>query len=162
MAKSTSRPKKRVVKAQKSGEKELAYAYYMEGEISQKEICARIGIAPNTLTRWIHEGDWELVRTANSVTRGQQQRSFLNQISELNQRIADRPAGERFPSASEADTITKLSKAVRDLDKKETLIERVAISKEIIGWISERSLEEAKKFIVYVDEYLQSAARNLK
>lgn len=158
----TAQKKKRVVKPQKQEEKELAYAYYMEGDMTQKEICARLGIAPNTLGKWIADGDWELVRTANTVTRGQQQRSFLNQIAELNAAIADRNEGQRYASASEADTITKLSKAVRDLDKKETLIERVAISKEIIAHISERSMEHAKLLIVYVDEFLQQKARELR
>ena len=84
---------------------DFANVLYTRERLTQKEVAERVGVSPQTMTRWVKQEKWDEERNGYSVTREQQLKETYRQMTELNEVIAQRPKGERFPTSKEADSL---------------------------------------------------------
>lgn len=130
----------------------------MSSDLLQKEIAEQVGVTQKTMSKWVTEGKWDEVREAQASTRQETIRGLLAQMNELNQAIAGRAQGERYPTSKEADILSKLSRNISFLDKQVQLKDYVTVLSEELKFIKEQDLAFAKTLSDYQYEFLAQRA----
>lgn len=102
----------------RSQQKEFAKKLYLtEDAITNKEIAARVGSTPQTIGKWIREERWEDLKVSLLTSKESQLAWLYNQISALRQAVDSREdETKRYISSREADTIVKLTNAIKKLE----------------------------------------------
>ena len=137
-------------------EKEWAKLLYTKERLSQKEVAERTGKSTVTINRWVKKEKWDELRTSLTLTKEEQIKNLYHQLSELNQAISERPDGERYPTAGEADTVNKLSTAIQKLETEVGLPEIISAFTGFFDWLRPINLDKAKEIIPLYDDYVKS------
>lgn len=135
--------------------KEYAQVLYLKTPYTQKEIAVRVGVTEKTLGKWIKEGDWEMLKSSLIITKEQELRRMYHQLNELNNNIAGRTEGERYATSKEADIISKLSAAIKSLERDTSIADVVDVFIDFSNWLKEADFEMAQKFIGLQDEFVK-------
>jgi len=134
---------------------DFAKVLYTRERLTQKEVAERVGVSPQTMTRWVKQEKWDEERNGYSVTREQQLKETYRQMTELNEVIAQRPKGERFPTSKEADSLLKLAQTAKQLETDASLDEIINAFSEYLDWLRGINLEEAKSTSVRQDQFIK-------
>ena len=89
--------------------KEWAQTLYLRENLTQQEIADRVGVSRVTVSNWCRAGKWEEQKVGIMLTRREQAQSLYRQLAEIDKAIKTKPEGQRFPDATQADTIVKLT-----------------------------------------------------
>jgi transposase len=122
--------------------KEWAKTEYVVKNLSQKEVAEIVGVSAVTMNKWVKENNWDELRRQMLVTREKQLSRLYAQIDELTRAIENRPEGERYANSKEADTLNKLTSAIRAMETEASLADVVEVSKRVLNWL--RPLNGAK------------------
>jgi transposase len=139
----------------KKAEMELAQLLYLREGLEVPAIAERVGCNIKTVYNWANKGAWEKLRLAAHMGKDTSLERLQMQLSELNAFIQLKPEGQRYPSASEADTIKKLTSACRDLETKLGLRELIDVSVELIPFIKLINADDANTVKAYLDRFIQ-------
>ncbi|MFN7611264.1 MAG: terminase gpP N-terminus-related DNA-binding protein [bacterium] len=144
----------------KKDKEQEAHALYMETNMTCEQIADRIGVNPKTVYAWSRKAEWKVQRAANQVTRKQLIVGYLMQLQKLNDRIALR-LDDPIPNSKESDQITKITKAIKSLEKGLTLSDYITSSEEIMRFGMRVNTDATKQFIPVIKEFIQLKAREL-
>jgi len=115
--------------------KALAYDLFMNTDMSQKEICARVNIREGTFTKWKQDNDWNIHKQAFSITS-------QNIVSNLLQKAYEESQEDKV----NADQLLKLVKAIEGLsDRKVTISNVINVFKEFTTWCFDKNPDLAKE-----------------
>ena len=124
--------------------KAIAYDLYMNTQLSQKEICAKIKITAATFTAWKKKYDWEVHKQAFSITA-------QNIISNLMQKAYELSTAEKI----NPDGVLKIVKSIEGLSaNKVTISNIINVFKDFTKWEFERNPELAKKINVEMKAFV--------
>lgn len=140
-------------------EKKFAYELYMHTNMSQKEIAEKVGVTEHTLSRWATDEEWSTRKAATSVTRKEQVHNYLMQLKELNNDIHGRE--KKWPTASEADTIAKITRSIEVLEGKAWLSEVIQITQELAKFINASDNALTLELMPHMDAFIQHKAKEL-
>ncbi len=87
--------------------KQQAQRLYMEGK-SQKDIAATVGVSERTVYTWVHQYAWNKLHLASYQAPATIADNLCSQIIELQNAIAAREPGKRYPTGEEAEVTRKL------------------------------------------------------
>jgi len=135
--------------------KELALILYTKENLTQAEIAERVGCSRVTIGKWIKEGNWEMLKVSITITKEEQLKSLYRQLAELNDKINEREKGDRFPSSTEADTISKLASAIKKMETEVGLSDIIATFSDLLRWVRTFDLEKAKELAPLLDAFVQ-------
>jgi hypothetical protein len=138
-----------------ANDKELARALFIHDNLTRKAIAERLGYTEKTIGAWATKGDWEKSKKTISYSKHYELQRLLDQLEELNNHIANRPEGERFPNSKEADVQKKLNSSIRDLEVEMNIKEAVNVSIQLVQYINQRDALLAKKLGEYIDAWLR-------
>lgn len=130
--------------------------YTMQGVTVGKELAERTGVSAQTISKWINSDNWEHLRISLVITKESELRRYYAQIRELNDAIEGREEGKRYPTSNEADTISKLTKAVKELETETSVAEAVEVIKNFVMHVREQDFEKAKTVMDLGDAYIKS------
>ena len=82
--------------------------------------------------------------------------SASRQLAELNNAIMGKPEGERFPNAAEADTISKLSNAIKKLETEVGLADIISVFSDLLKWVRTYDSTQAKEITPLLDAFVKS------
>lgn len=160
---STTKPhtKARKTKAKASLEEKRnqAYELYLSTSKSQKEIAEIVGVGADTLSEWVRKFGWREEKAARSVTKEKVIRNNLMQILNLQEDINNRD--NKWPSAAEADTITKLTNTIDTLSGKISLPNYITVFDQFLKNLMKLNPKLAKEVADYAQEFIQTKAREL-
>ena len=139
--------------------KEIALILYTKENLTQAEIAERVGCSRVTVGKWIRDGNWETLKVSITITKEEQLKSLYRQLAELNKSISDRGVGERFPSSTEADTISKLASAIKKMETEVGLSDIIATFREFLKWLRSFDLDKAKEIAPLLDAFVQHKAQ---
>ncbi len=111
---------KKSTKATNKEKENIAFDLYMNTDLSQKEICELVNWTEKTFSTHKKEGDWEVLKGAQTVTAQKIIVNIYKQIYELSQST----------SAIDADKMLKLSKTAKDLQKEATISHFIMVFKD--------------------------------
>lgn len=135
--------------------KELAKLLFVNEKLSQKEIAQRVEISEKTLSRWVNDGQWRKLRQSLLVTKEEQLRRIYEQIDELNTAIASREPGQRYANTKDADTLSKLTSAAKNLESEASISDIVSVAKRFLNWLRPLDIEKAKEISSLIDAFIK-------
>jgi len=140
--------------------KEWAYTEYVINNLSQKEVAEKVGFSTVTMSKWVREGNWDDLRRQMLVTREKQLSRLYAQFDELTSAIAKKPEGERYANSKEADTLNKLTAAIRSLETEASIADIVEVSKRLLNYLrpvnAAKAIEVAGIFNDFIKHTLKS------
>lgn len=135
--------------------KEWAKVLYVKENLTQREIADKVGSTRQSVNRWISEGKWEELKVGMTLTKEEQIKNLYRQVAELNKAILEREEGARFASASEADTIGKLSAAIRKMESDTGIADIISVGIKFLEWLRKADVEKTKEFVEYWDLFIK-------
>lgn len=81
--------------------------------------------------------------------------SLYRQVAEVNNATMLKPEGQRYPDAKQADTIVKLTSAIRNMEQEVGIADRIAVLTDVVEWLRPIDLEKAKQFTEVFDSYIK-------
>lgn len=135
--------------------KELAKLLFVNEHLTQKEISQRVGVSEKTLSRWVNQEEWRKLRQSLLVTKEEQLRRIYEQIDELNTAIAQREPGQRYANTKDADTLSKLTSAAKNLESDASVSDIVSVAKRFLTWLRPIDMGKAKELSGLFDAFIK-------
>ncbi|CCZ10510.1 helix-turn-helix domain-containing protein [uncultured Culturomica sp.] len=135
--------------------KEWAAMLYLKENLTQAEIAEKVGISRQTINKWIKAEKWDERLTGISMTKEEQIKNLYRQITEINENIKGRKAGERHATTSEADIIAKLSTAIKKMEDDIGIADIIGVSIRFLEWIRAVDLDKAKEVTRLFDAFIK-------
>lgn len=136
--------------------KDWAKMLYTKETLTQAEIAERVGVSRVTVNNWINKGNWEQLKVSITITREEQLKNMYRQLAELNDAISKKPLGERYPNTAEADTISKLSNAIKKMETEVGLADIISVFTDLLKWVRAYDPTQAKEITPLLDAYVKS------
>jgi len=139
-----------------SQKKELAKTLYLDSNsrLTIQELAAKVGVSRNTMSKWINAENWDELKAGITIMPSEQIKMWNRQIMEINNKIAGRPEGQRFANNAEADTLVKLSTAIKKIKTESNISDVIAVSIEVTQFIGKFDFDFAKKVAEYFDKFI--------
>lgn len=136
--------------------REFAKMLYLNNEgISQKEIAQRAGVSEVSVSKWIKLEKWDTLKVSLLTTKAEQLNLLYNQLSALNDDIKSRES--KYASNKEADTIIKITAAIRNLEIETSIAEKVETGQQFLSFVRKvAGLDLSKDIAKYFDAYIKS------
>jgi transcriptional regulator with XRE-family HTH domain len=137
--------------------KEWAKLLYLKENFTQKEIASKVGVTEKTLSKWVNDKDdnWERMKASIIITKEEELRRLYDQLKAMNDAIVKRPEGERYANSKEADTLSKLSVTIRNMETDIALSDVIEVSKRVVNWLRRIDFEKAKEITILFDNYIR-------
>ena len=124
--------------------------YLSEPGITQQEIAARVGVSVNTVSKWKVDGKWEEMRVSLLTSKDTILTRLYNQLDRL---TAEQEDGKSVS----ADTIIKLTAAIRNLENETNIADKLTVGKEFLVYLRRvGDASETKKIAAYFDAFIKS------
>jgi transcriptional regulator with XRE-family HTH domain len=141
--------------AQKKEHAKLLYT--VEGLTVGKELAERVGVSPQTISKWINSEDWEMIRASLIMTREAELRRLYRRLTFLNDTIEIRERVESLPiTNAEADTLVKISASIKNMETDVSVSEAIQVLKNFINAVRSTNLALAKQMTMEADHYIKS------
>jgi DNA-binding XRE family transcriptional regulator len=134
----------------------LAESYFLNAQMSQQEIAARVGVSENTLSAWKKEGNWDVKKGAKTATRTEIITSYYEQLNLIKQSAVNEAGRARVMTAAETQQISIISKAIERLDKRLAIDQYIQVMEEFTNHLFATSREEARRLIPVLDNFIQA------
>ena len=136
--------------------KDWAKMLYTKETLTQAEIAERVGVSRVTVNNWINKGNWEQLKTSVTMTREEQLKTQYRQLAELNEAISKKPIGQRYPNTAEADTISKITNAIKKMETEVGLSDIISVFTDLLKWLRAYDPTQAKEITPLLDAYVKS------
>ena len=149
----------RLKKADSEALRQRGLELYMNTNMTLGEIAESLDVGADTVGGWCTRYKWKQTKAANSITRERNVSMMLVQINTLLEEINQRE--KKYPTAAEADTITKLTNNIRALSSRTSLPDFFNVQTEFLKYLHSANDKLAKQVADYSKEFLQAKAREL-
>lgn len=135
--------------------KEWAKLLFLKTDMTQDEIATKVGVQRKTIWQWKEKEKWDILKGNFIITKEQELRRIYFQINELNTSIEQRDEGKRFATSKEADILSKLSAAAKQLESETSIAEIVDVFVAFSTWLSEIDFEKARDWVSIQDAFIK-------
>lgn len=144
----------------KQQQKDFAQLLFTSDEkLTQLEISKRVGVSPQTINKWVAEGNWDKLRKSLLTSRQTILADLYEQLDELRQMIRKRPEGERYANSKEADTLVKLTSAIRNFELDISVAEVVDVGMRFTDFVRSAEPTRAPEYMQMYDAFIKSLIR---
>lgn len=126
--------------------KDIAKDLYLKGGCTQEEIAAKVGTTRQTVSRWAREGKWEELRASFTISTENILAGMIRQVSEIQNQANARKEGERSFTSKEADTVVKITSAIKKLQNDAGITDIVNVGIRFTNWLRGIDIEKAKEY----------------
>jgi transcriptional regulator with XRE-family HTH domain len=138
--------------------KDYAKGLFLYENLTQAEIADRTGVSRKTVIRWIEAERWKDIKVSVTITKEEQIKNLYNQLKAINDVISARTE-QRYASAAEADTITKLAGAIQKMEGDVGISDIISVGKKFVTWTRKISLDKAKEICSLFDLFIKDNLR---
>jgi transposase len=140
----------------REAKKKLSKELFLTNKHQQKEIARMVGVAENTIGRWVKDGKWEMLRANLTTTKESVLSNWYAQLAEMNKDIAGRDEGKRFATSSESDRMIKISAAIKKLETETGIAEITSVCIGLCEFVRGYDIEKAKEISDHFNAYIES------
>ena len=133
--------------------KDFSKLLYIRERLTQKEVATRAGVSEQTMSKWVNDGGWERLRRSLLVTKSEQIGRLYEQIENLTQSIQD---GTGVADTKQADILTKLTAAIKNLETEVSIGERVEVGMEFCDFVRQNAPEKSGEVVSLFDSFIKS------
>lgn len=126
--------------------KDIAKDLYLKGGCTQEEIAAKVGTIRQTVSQWAREGKWEELRASFTISTENILAGMIRQVSEIQNQANARKEGERSFTSKEADTVVKITSAIKKLQNDAGITDIVNVGIKFTNWLRGIDIEKAKEY----------------
>lgn len=141
--------------------KEWAKELYLKGSLTQKEIAEKVGSSAVTINKWVEVGKWKTLKQSMLITRESQLNRLYMQLDELTTNIMGRETGNRFANSKEADTIGKLTNAIKSMETEASIADIVEVCKRVLNWLRPVNPTSAKIVAGIFDDFIKHVLKRI-
>lgn len=144
-------------------EKARAEELFVSTDLTQDRIAQIVGVSNKTMGEWVNanDGRWKQLRAANGIKKSSIVGMLLMQMNNLLEVINARPEGERFPSSTEADTISKIAGQIERLEKKNNLSGYIQVMDEFMDFLNRRDPALVRTVAPYLLDFAKDVSQRL-
>ena len=124
--------------------KEWAAMLYLKENLTQVEIAEKTGVSKVTINKWVKGEKWEERKVGITLTREEQIKNLYRQVAEINEVVLGREKGKRFATTGEADTLVKLSGAIKKMETETGIADMISVATRYVGFLRTVDLDKAK------------------
>lgn len=135
-------------------QKDFAKLLYVNERLIQKEVAERTGVSLTTINKWVQDGKWERLRHSLLVTRNEQVATLYRQLESLTNMVES--AQEGIPDSKQADTIVKITSAIRNLETETSIADIVQVCIKLSEFVRSNMPEHAKSLTDICDGFIKS------
>lgn len=135
--------------------KALAKDIYLLGQYTFEEIADKVGSTRQTISKWCKEGQWEELKAGMTVSREQILKGMYSQVNEINKAIQQKDAGQRYATPAQADTLAKLSAAIKKMEMDTGISDLVSAGIRFAEWLRPIDMGKTKEFVALWDAFLK-------
>ena len=128
---------------------QAARQLFMAGHLSQKDIAAKVGITERTLYNWMKRSGWEKLKQAAYEAPALIAQSLCSQLVELQNTIAQREPGKRFPTLQESEITRRLITCIEKMKKYPSL----SVSMQAIETFRQHMMPLSTEFAGLIGQY---------
>ncbi|WP_312399509.1 transposase [Chryseobacterium sp.] len=122
----------------------IAQDLYLETDKTQKEIAEIVGVTEKTLGKWKWDGEWELLKSASTVTS----RKIIDNLYKRAYELSENPK-------SKPDDIIKIANSIEKLsNKKVTVSHIINVFKDFTAYAFNQDADLAKKINLMQKKYV--------
>ncbi len=110
-----------------SNRREVAQILYLQGNLPKKDIADKVGVSPQTITKWAAEDKWDTLKKNLLTGKKQRLSELYDELAEFNRMIADKE-GYKVASSKEADARRKLITDIKELESKYSIAQTTQIA----------------------------------
>ena len=140
--------------------KQIARQLYLTQGMTQKEIAAEVGVSERTIYTWVHQYAWNKLKLAAYQAPLIISNNLNSELVELQNHIASREAGMRFPTPQEAEVIRKLIGCMETMKKHPSLAHNMQMMESFREFARPLNKQFSQQLAHYADKYLTAQSRN--
>ena len=112
--------------------KDYARLLYMQGE-QQKVIADKVGVSPQTITKWVNVGGWVEQRAAQNITRPELVNKLLRTVDKMIEAVNT----SEDPDAANGlgDKLAKFAATIEKLDKHTSIVDVIEVFMAFSKWL---------------------------
>jgi len=146
----------------KDAQQQQARNLFITTTQTQQQIADTVGIDKKTLYRWIKQECWDQLKQATLALPSLIVHNLFSQVAELQQHIASREEGKRFPSMHEAEVIRKLINTAQKLGMGNSLSTNIDVMMSFSDYTLKQDLNFTKQLVKYADQYFSDYIKKPK
>ncbi len=144
----------------KNDKRAQARNLYLQSDLTQAQIAQLLGLSQKTICQYINENKWNLIKE-----RAQQMPAmFLEQMNfelkEINDAIAARPEGKRYPTLSEAEVRRKILSSMSSLKERQSVASHMEVILDFIQIVAGQNIEHARIISDYAMDHFTEVVNN--
>jgi DNA-binding XRE family transcriptional regulator len=139
--------------------KQQAQYLYMDGK-THKEIADAVGVSERTVFTWIHSYAWDRLRLAAWQGPATIANNLCSQIVELQNSIAAREPGKRFPTSQEAEISRKLIVSLEKMKKYPSISQTMQILETFRNYMRPIDKDFTRSLTNYTNRFLNGESVN--
>lgn len=142
-----------------SDKKLLARHLYITQGKTQKEIAQAIGVSERTIYTWIHQYAWQKLKLAAHQAPATIADNLCSQLVEMQQDIASRPPGKRYPTQQEAEITRKLIMSIEGMKKSQSLAANMQTMESFRDFVRPLNSRFSKELAHYANRFLTTKSQ---
>ncbi len=134
---------------------------YMTTSCTQREIAEQLGVSERTIYNWIKGNAWDRLRQAAYAAPVMIAENLCSQLVELQNDIAGREAGKRYPTMQEAEITRKLITGIEKMKKYPSLPQSTQVLETFKQFIAPSADREFRRILnMQSVRFLEGQAKN--
>ncbi len=141
-------------------QKKQALELYVNQSYTQQQVADAVGVCVRTIHNWVKQHAWDRLRLATHQAPALIADNFSSQLVELQNNIAAREPGKRFPTTQEMEIMRKLTVCIANTKKTVSLPQVTQMMRMFRSFVFDnRSKPYAQGVADVIDAFLEARSR---
>ena len=138
--------------------KYLAKILYTREQLDAKVVAIRVGTSEKTMTKWVGEGNWKILRNRLLISKDHQISLLYEQLENLNKAIQNKEEG--YADSKQADILIKYTAAIKNLETDLAIADLVESGMRFIKFLQKtEGIQNVKDISDMWNSFLQSSIK---
>jgi len=128
---------------------------YFQTSLTQAQIAELIGVSQKTVSLYINENNWKVIKERAAQAPALLLEQMNSELQELNEVIASRPRGQRFPTLQEAGIRRRIMLSIATVKDRLSAGAHAEMLNNFITYVIRQNMSDAQVLVRYADQYLK-------
>ncbi len=131
--------------------KKYARTLYTELGRNIKETARELCEDEATIRSWIQEGEWDLVRQSNSISK----QGMIRFLYRLSDQLKEKMSADETINPKDVDLLQKYASTIKTLDTENSVYSLIEAAELFITWLYQRNMSLAQTVTKQFDRFIK-------